>query len=403
MHSSALATAVAVVRLAAAAVARGGVRGLTGIAAAVPPPPPPPRPAYASVAPLAEAGVASGARWGGGLGSGADIVGLRHIVAMLAASTNTVVITGAGISTASGLADYRSPGRPPYKPLQHAEFVGSEAVRRRYWARSFVGWHRMQHVAPNAGHLAVAALAHAGLVSHIITQNVDRLHQRAAAAVTAAASTLPMPVPASAARFGRHGGDATGVGRDAAPVAAMEPPTSGGVLELHGTVHEVECMRCSATSTRAQLQDAMAVMNGPWLAHYSAVSSLRPDGDVELPPESYASFAVPACEACGEAALKPRVVFHGGTIAREVNEAALATVARSHAVLVLGSTCTTWSAFRLVRHVSTAGRPVALINYGPTRIDDYAKGRRVAQAHLSDALCEIADRLGVAVPSVSMA
>ena len=184
-----------------------------------------------------------------------------------------------------------------------------------------------------------------------------------------------------------------------------QPASHGGaasrVLELHGTVHEVECMRCGDKQTRPDAQAAMAADNAVWLAHYAAVSSLRPDGDVELPPESYASFAVPCCAACGAAALKPCVVFYGGAIAREVNEAAMTAVSAADALLVLGSTCTTWSAYRLARHVSGAGRPVGLVNYGPTRIDDMVRGRRVTHAHLSDVLREVADRLGVAmvVPS----
>lgn len=252
------------------------------------------------------------------------------------------VITGAGISTASGIPDYRSPGRAAYRPLQHADYITKPAVRRRYWSRSFIGFPRMATAQPNAGHTALAELEALGFVSHVITQNVDRLHHKAG---------------------------------------------SARVTELHGTIHSVTCLDCGHQVSRQHLQEAMARRNGMWLHHFSALSSPRPDGDVELPPEAYESFQLPTCDCCRSENLKPDVIFFGGSVPAHVSAEALEAATSAQAVLVVGTTLTTWSGFRLVRDahakhaataaVQTSAPParaprIGIINFGETRGDELA-------------------------------
>jgi NAD+-dependent protein deacetylase sirtuin 4 len=282
-------------------------------------------------------------------------------------SPNILVITGAGVSTSSGIPDYRSPGRPLYKPLQHSDFIAKESVRRRYWARSFVGYSLMAGAMPNAGHLSLAQLERLGFLNTgLITQNVDRLHQRAG-----------------------H--------RD--------------VLELHGTVMECECMKCKATCSRHTVQEKMTRENSAWQGLLPSSSrskaassetlgmlppepassssstqqqntnntnetlsrhSSRPDGDVELDAlDLYDPFIVPTCFNCGEAMLKPRVVFHGGNVDAAVAANAKKRTEECSGVLVVGSTLSTFSAFRLVRDISLRKLPVAIINNGNTRGDEH--------------------------------
>jgi NAD-dependent deacetylase sirtuin 4 len=294
------------------------------------------------------------------------------LAAFVASARRLLVITGAGVSTDSGIPDYRSPQRPAYKPLQHHEFVASERVRRRYWARSFVGFRTMRDARPNAAHAALAALERLGLApAGLITQNVDRLHQRAGHA---------------------------------------------DVLELHGTVHECECMACRATTAREAVQAEMAAANARWagLAHrepgapaltsLTAVSEelgmippaanagakagLRPDGDVELADDSvYESFALPHCGSCGAALLKPMVTFHGGSVPPAVTADAAARARGCDAVLVAGSTLSTFSAFRLVRDAAARGAPVAIVNCGATRADALAA-------------LKLEERLGIVLPEL---
>lgn len=301
-----------------------------------------------SVAPVTEAAVGSVAE----LGSGG-----AQLLQLFASCKAVTVITGAGISTSSGIPDYRSPGRPAYTPLQHADFMAKEAVRRRYWSRSFVGYPRMATAAPNAAHAALAGLQAAGRVKTIVTQNVDRLHQASGAT---------------------------------------------GVIELHGTIHNVECLTCGATSPRAQLQERMAVHNAQWVATYTPLASPRPDGDVELPAEAYGTFVMPTCPACGSDHLKPCVVFFGGNVPPAVTAAATAAIDAADGLLVVGTTLATWSAFRLVRRFVESVRPrlhpptaprLAVINYGATRADAFADA--CLPVHASAALTALAAELRV--------
>ncbi|WP_170867076.1 NAD-dependent protein deacetylase [Nocardioides lianchengensis] len=237
-----------------------------------------------------------------------------------------VVLTGAGLSTDSGIPDYRGPGSPARTPMTYGEFVSGEAARQRYWARSHLGWSRMRAAGPNAGHLALAALD----PTLLITQNVDGLHERAG---------------------------------------------SRRLVALHGRIADVVCLDCRTTSGRAELQGRLDAANPGWLAEHAA-AEVRPDGDVDL--EETAGFVVPACEVCG-GVLKPDVVFFGENVPAPRVErcyaAVDALVDAGGALLVAGSSLTVMSGFRFVRRAAKAGTPVVIVNRGETRGDELATYR----------------------------
>jgi NAD-dependent deacetylase sirtuin 4 len=286
---------------------------------------------------------------------------LQPILTAFTSAQRPLIITGAGLSTQSGIPDYRSPNRPIYKPLNHNDFVSQPSVRNRYWARSFLGYDLMANASPNPGHLAIARLQAAGLIS-LITQNVDRLHHRALASL----------------RLSKE-----------EPAIASSP-----IIELHGTIHNVICLTCSAMITRAALQKILTTENGSWRELWLAKAAPRPDGDVELPLQSYESFTVPACTACGSAMLKPDVVFHGGTLPVAVRATASATASKADFVLLAGTTVSTFSAFRLVRDAAARGIRVGIINFGETRADELLSGPEwKVEAHTSTCLGLLADSL----------
>jgi len=235
-----------------------------------------------------------------------------------------LVVTGAGVSTDSGIPDYRSKGRPAYNPIQHGDFVASEATRRRYWARSMAGFQKMSTVKPNPTHQVLARLEAAGRIGHIITQNVDRLHQSAG---------------------------------------------SRNVLELHGTIHTAECLSCGQRVPRGALQRRLLERNASLMGQ--GVGMQRPDGDVELADEIAERFQVAPCHTCG-GILKPSVVFFGGTLPAEVAIESKRLVEEADAVLAVGTTLSTFSAFRLFRAANEQGKPIAILNDGPTRADGLA-------------------------------
>jgi NAD-dependent SIR2 family protein deacetylase len=243
----------------------------------------------------------------------------------LAHGRRLVALTGAGCSTDSGIPDYRGPTTPPRKrpPIQHREFVDREDMRRRYWARSVLGWPRLATAAPNAAHRALAALESTGALAGVITQNVDGLH-------TAAGS------------------------RD--------------VIELHGAIARVRCLACGDATSRADLQARLLGANPGWLAH---AGNMAPDGDAELADDSAADFAIAACAICG-GVLMPDVVFFGGSVPRETLDAAWALFARAELLIVIGSSLTVFSGYRFVRRAHEHGVPVAIVNHGPTRGDPLA-------------------------------
>lgn len=241
------------------------------------------------------------------------------------------VLSGAGLSTGSGIPAYRDAQgqwqHPP--PTQHQAFVRDEAVRRRYWARSFVGWLRFGQAAPNAGHVALARLQAQGLVHTVITQNVDGLHQAAG---------------------------------------------SRGVIELHGSLGQVRCLACRAVFARSLVQEWLAALNPGADPAQHAASLSAPDGDAHLSDEACARFEVPACSHCG-GVLKPDVVFFGDNVPRERVERAFDAVADSAGLLVVGSSLMVYSGFRFAERAQRLGKPLVLLNQGVTRADALATAR----------------------------
>ncbi|GAB3387747.1 NAD-dependent protein deacetylase [Massilia agri] len=235
----------------------------------------------------------------------------------------TLVLTGAGLSTASGIPDYRDRDgtRRGRMPIQGPEFRRSIEVQRRYWARSMVGWPIMAKAAPNAGHRALAALEKSGRFGYLLTQNVDGLHQQAG---------------------------------------------SLAVLELHGNVHSVVCLHCKAQFPRAFVQTLLNEAN-PELANVLATP--LPDGDAAIEPDSLVDFHLPGCIQCG-GALSPDVVFFGDGIPAPRTACALAQMEAADALLVVGSSLMVYSGFRFCRMAAEKGKPIAALNLGRTRADD---------------------------------
>ncbi len=265
-------------------------------------------------------------------------------VSSLLRGRRLVALTGAGISTESGIPDYRGPGTRARarNPIQYREFVRDPAARQRYWARSLIGWPRIDGARPNPGHEALARLESDGAVACVITQNVDRLHQRAG---------------------------------------------SRNVIELHGALAEVICLGCRATESRGELQARLFALN-PGFAERPI--ELAPDGDAELPVERIANFRVAGCRDCG-GDLKPNVVFFGEGVPRPTVNAAYAAVNAAEALLVVGSSLAVFSGYRFVRRAAERGIPIAIVNLGPTRGDEHATARLEARA--GDALPALARAL----------
>ncbi len=237
-------------------------------------------------------------------------------------------LTGAGMSTDSGIPDYRGPGaamrtRTPVTPMTYQEFVSGPRPQQRYWARSFLGWSRMHDAVPNPGHHALSRLEGSGRCSGVVTQNVDGLHEQAG---------------------------------------------SQRLVALHGRIAEVVCLGCRDRMSRAVLQHEMAELNPDWLARH-ATAPARPDGDVEL--DDTADFVVPSCSCCG-GVLKPDVVFFGENVPKDRVARCYEMVDAAEALLVLGSSLTVMSGFRFVRHAAKHGTPVVIVNRGRTRGDELA-------------------------------
>jgi len=238
---------------------------------------------------------------------------------------NITVLSGAGLSTESGIPDYRGPdGKRRVVPMTYGEFVASPANRQRYWARSFVGWRRFAGAGPNDGHRAVADLQRLGLVRAIITQNVDGLHQLAGA-------------------------------RD--------------VLELHGNLALARCLDCGETTHRAELDGRLGDAN----PHFEVIAGeKRPDGDVVLSDEAVAGFHAPHCLVCRSDLVKPDVVFFGESVPKTLVEQCYSYVDASWGLVVLGSSLQVMSGYRFVRRAAANGIPVAIVTRGPSRGDDEA-------------------------------
>jgi NAD-dependent SIR2 family protein deacetylase len=265
---------------------------------------------------------------------------------------NVAILSGAGLSTESGIPDYRGPSGQARlarssgaaQPMTYQAFTGSAQARQRYWARSHLGWRHVTGASPNAGHLAVAALERAGLVRGIVTQNVDGLHQAAGAV---------------------------------------------SVTELHGSLHRVVCLSCWSRSSREDLDARLRAANPAWTA--AGDLEVNPDGDVAL--EQTAGFTVADCLSCG-GLLKPDVVFFGENVPKPRVESCYALVSSASALVVLGSSLTVMSGLRYVRHASSLGIPVVIVNQGTTRGDDLANTR--LDAPLGAALTALVRELGLA-------
>jgi len=270
--------------------------------------------------------------------------GVDDLAALLRGRT-AAVLTGAGCSTESGIPDYRSPEslRRPRTPIKGREFVGSAEVRRRYWARSIVGWQRFGQARPNAAHRALAALEEGGRIAGIVTQNVDGLHGAAG---------------------------------------------SRRVVELHGNLAQVVCLGCGATEPRDAVQ-ARLLDDNPGFLGLAAASA--PDGDADLPAERIADFRVVDCLRCG-GPLKPQVVFFGENVARPVVDEAFELCDGAEALLVVGTSLTVFSGYRFLLRAAERGVPVALVNVGAVRGQELC--RLHVEARAGEVLQELCDRLG---------
>ncbi|MFT4083156.1 MAG: Sir2 family NAD-dependent protein deacetylase [Nocardioides sp.] len=272
------------------------------------------------------------------------LVGTAYDEALaLLADRPLVVLTGAGVSTDSGIPDYRGPGSPARRPMTIAEFLSGPAARQRYWARSHLGWGRMRTAEPNRGHRAVAALD----PDLLITQNVDGLHERAG---------------------------------------------SRRVVALHGRICEVTCLGCHWVTSRAGLQHLLERLNPGWAAAHVQVPT-RPDGDVDL--EETDGFRVPSCARC-DGILKPHVVFFGENVPRDRVVACFDALdrlsRRGGALLVAGSSLSVMSGLRFVRHAAKIDVPVVIVNRGETRGDPLA--RCTVPAGTSEFLADLAALAG---------
>jgi NAD-dependent SIR2 family protein deacetylase len=250
-------------------------------------------------------------------------------LAELVLDGDVVVLSGAGLSTESGIPDYRGPSgaaQRNHTPMTYQVFSRDPVARRRYWARSYLGWRVMSRAEPNDGHRAVARLEAAGLVSGVITQNVDGLHQAAGAQ---------------------------------------------RVIELHGSLDKVICLGCGGRSARAELDGRLRAANPGF---DGVADTVNPDGDVDLPEDQLDGFVPVDCLGCG-GVLKPDVVFFGENVPGDRVQQCYATADRAGLLLVLGSSLTVYSGRRFVLRAARAGTPVAIINQGPTRGDEHATVR----------------------------
>lgn len=238
-------------------------------------------------------------------------------------SSTFLALTGAGMSTDSGIPDYRGPGSVNRSPMTYQEFTSGRVAQQKYWGRSYLGWTRMHHAEPNAGHHALARLEQQGVCRGVVTQNVDGLHEQAGTNL---------------------------------------------VVALHGRISDVVCLGCGTVSGRRVLQQRMRRLNRGW-AEQQQAGPVRPDGDVELDDTS--GFRVPGCPGCG-GALKPDVVFFGENVPKPRVLTCYELVESAPALLVLGSSLTVMSGLRFVRAAHKAGKPVVIVNRGTTRGDELA-------------------------------
>ncbi|QIS22303.1 NAD-dependent protein deacetylase [Nocardia terpenica] len=274
--------------------------------------------------------------------SAADIERLMELVA----GRRVVALTGAGMSTDSGIPDYRGPDSPPRNPMTYQQFVGDAVFRQRYWARNHVGWRRMDGARPNAGHRALARLERAGVVRGLITQNVDLLHTKAG---------------------------------------------HRRVIDLHGTYARVRCLGCSALISRMALADRLEAANPGFAESVTDGLEVAPDADAVVADTS--GFRMVDCERCG-GMLKPDIVYFGENVPRQRVTAAFEMVDEAEVLLVAGSSLTVMSGLRFVRRAAKSARPVLIVNRGRTRGDEFAAvtlaaGCSETLTRLADSLCPV--------------
>jgi NAD-dependent SIR2 family protein deacetylase len=262
-----------------------------------------------------------------------------------------VVLTGAGLSTDSGIPDYRGPDSPPSNPMTIRQFTSDPVFRQRYWARNHVGWRHMDDTRPNAGHRAVAALEHVGVVSGVITQNVDLLHTKAG---------------------------------------------SANVINLHGTYAQVVCLSCGHALSRAALAVELDALNPGFTERVEVVGGLAVAPDADAVVDDTASFRYLDCPACG-GMLKPDIVYFGESVPKHIVQQAFSLIGDADALLVAGSSLTVFSGYRFVRHAAALGMPVAIINRGPTRGDELATVK--VDGGCSELLTLLTEELSPAVAS----
>ncbi|UKA65234.1 NAD-dependent protein deacetylase [Arthrobacter sp. FW306-05-C] len=279
--------------------------------------------------------------------SGEELAVLVQIRDLLAGAP-FALLTGAGLSTDSGIPDYRGPDSPPRSPMTYQEFVRHAANRQRYWARNHIGWSHMRHADPNQGHYSAAELERRGYLTGLITQNVDRLHQDAG---------------------------------------------SSNVVDLHGRYDQVICLDCGRTYSRRLLAGVFEELNPDFLERAAATGlvEVAPDADATVEDQALIdSFVVAVCPACG-GTLKPDFVYFGENVPRDRVERSYAMVDQAAALLVAGSSLTVMSGLRFVRHAAKEGKPVVIINRGATRGDDKATIK--LEAGVSQALQYLAAEL----------
>ena len=243
------------------------------------------------------------------------------------------VLTGAGLSTDSGIPDYRGQGRVAKHPMTYDTFMGSELAQKRYWARSFVGWSRIASALPNPGHLALAKAEAQGKLHALVTQNVDGLHQEAG---------------------------------------------SQNVIDLHGRLDRVVCMRCRDSIARTEMDEMLQALN-PDIRKDESVE-FTPDGDAEV--EGTENFIVPSCRSCN-GVYKPDVVFFGESVPVTRVETSIALFEQSDVLLVAGTSLTVNSGYRFAKLAAKTQKPIIVVNMGPTRADDVANAKIEANTSLA--------------------
>ncbi|MDJ1371144.1 Sir2 family NAD-dependent protein deacetylase [Gulosibacter molinativorax] len=262
------------------------------------------------------------------------------------ATRNAAVITGAGLSTDSGIPDYRSPGAPKRTPMTWQDFESSDERQARYWAGAAIGWRRFDSFSPNVGHFALARLEAAGNVLGVATQNVDGLHLRAG---------------------------------------------SQRVIELHGHLRSVRCLNCGTEVSRDEIVERMRRDN-PDVAAIAAEAEHNPDGDASVSDEVVANFNIPKCLVCG-GMLAPNVVMFGQFVRPEDARAAEQLVNESDSVVVVGSSLAVNTAVRLLHRAHRQGKPIAMVNRGETPLDHLAAFR--VDAGISEVVAGAAEILGI--------